>query len=83
MSIEPMRDYLLIKPKKNDKSAGGVILPGNRTCVYETSEVVSIGKDIKDVSEGDVILHYRDRKENEIENGCFLIQEAMVVAKIN
>ena len=76
MKIEPLSDNILIEPiKEEDKTESGIIL--QKTTEEERprqGKVISVGRDIKEIKKGDVILLLKyGPSEVEIENKTYLI----------
>ena len=53
--IKPQRDLLLIKIKKQNESASGLVIT-NPDIILEQAEVLEIGPDVKTIKKGDTVL---------------------------
>lgn len=82
-SIKPLRDLVLVQelPKEDDKSPGGVILPGTarKPIGPVKGTVIKAGALCVDVKEGDVVL-FDKFAANELSEGCFSIPEKLILA---
>ena len=82
MKIIPCFDFVHIrKPRVESKTAGGIILPGEKTVADFQGTVLAIGPDVKHIKVGDVIIYkqYTSNKVPEV-SGEYLVQEKDVLA---
>lgn len=62
MKITPLRDYILVRPDnpndKERKSEFGIILPETQLDKINATQgrVIAVGKDVKDIKVGDVVI---------------------------
>jgi chaperonin GroES len=59
MSIKPLKDRVLIKPKESEeKTAGGIFIPDTAKEKTQEAEVIAVGTDDKmPVKAGDMIIY--------------------------
>lgn len=82
MKITPLFDFVHIrKPRVESKTAGGIILPEEKTVSDFQGTVLAIGPKVKHIKVGDVIIYkqYTSNKIPEAE-AEYLVQEKDVLA---
>lgn len=57
--IEVRKDHVLVKVIKEEETRGGIIIPANNKDPFVKADVISVGPDIKDISEGQRIIAMR------------------------
>ncbi len=56
--VQPLADRVVAEPMEaNSKTAAGLYLPSDAKEKPQMAKVVSVGKDVKEIKAGDVILH--------------------------
>lgn len=56
--ITPLADRVVLKPvAAEEKTASGIMLPESAKEKPEQGKVVAVGKDVKEVKEGDTVLY--------------------------
>lgn len=57
-SIKPLADRLVAEPQEaSAKTSSGIYLPSDAKEKPQTAKVLAVGKDVKEIKKGDVILH--------------------------
>ncbi len=57
MKLKPLADRVIIKVTENEeKTKSGIILPDSAKEKPEQGEVVAVGKEVKEIKEGDVVM---------------------------
>lgn len=58
MALKPLADRIVAKPVEAEtKTPGGILLPDQAKEKTTVAEVLSVGKDVKEVKVGDKIVH--------------------------
>lgn len=58
MQLQPLGDRIVAKPVEAEtKTAAGILLPEAAKDKTQVAEVVAVGKDVKEVTVGDRIIH--------------------------
>lgn len=56
--ITPLADRVVLKPvAAEEKTASGIILPESAKEKPEQGKVVAVGKEVKEIKEGDIVLY--------------------------
>jgi co-chaperonin GroES (HSP10) len=77
--MRPIRDNLLIEPIKRDEKRGELVLVGALDNTLRGS-VLQVGKDVKEISEGETILYHEGQGLKLVEDGkdYVLLREAEI-----
>jgi co-chaperonin GroES (HSP10) len=77
--MRPIRDNLLIEPIKRDEKRGELVLVGALDNTLR-GNVLQIGKDVKEISEGETILYHEGQGLKLVEDGkdYVLLREAEI-----
>jgi len=58
INIQPLADRLVAEPQEaSAKTSTGIYLPSDAKEKPQMAKVVAVGKDVKEVKKGDVVLH--------------------------
>lgn len=58
MAIKPLGERVLLKPLAGEeKTAGGLYIPDNAQEKPQEAEVIAVGSEVKDLTEGDKVLY--------------------------
>lgn len=58
MKLVPLADRIVARPMEAEtKTASGIIIPDSAKEKPKMAEVLAVGKEVKEVKEGDTILH--------------------------
>lgn len=83
--IQPLADYVVAQPEEaQTKTASGFYLPDNAKEKPQTSRVVAVGKDVKNVKVGDRIL-YKSYSTTEVKHDgadYILVKEEDILATV-
>ena len=65
MALQPLADRIVAKPvEAESKPASGILLPDQAREKTPTAKVLAVGKDVKEVTVGDLIVHAEDNFKN-------------------
>ncbi len=57
MKLKPLADRVIVKVTENEeKTKSGIILPDSAKEKPEQGKVVAVGKEVKEIKEGDVVM---------------------------
>jgi chaperonin GroES len=57
-SIQPLADRIVAEPQEaSERTSAGLYLPSDAKEKPQSAKVVAVGKDVKEIKKGDVILH--------------------------
>lgn len=80
--IQPLADHVVAEAvEAEEKTASGLYLPDNAREKPQTAKVVAVGKDVKEIKKGDVIV-YKNFGSTEVKldgDGYLLIKEEDVL----
>jgi chaperonin GroES len=83
--IQPLADYVVaVAEEAETKTASGLYLPGNAQEKPKTAKVVAVGKEVKQVKNGDRII-YKSYSTTEVKVGTddyILVKEKDVLATV-
>lgn len=86
MKITPLGKYVALKQAKlEEKTASGIMLPGQTAERPQYAEVIAIGPDVENIAIGDNVI-YSKYAGNQVEiekETCIIIKESDILAIIN
>lgn len=78
--MKALKNNLFVKIRKNEENLSGLIV-FEKNYSYDVAEVISVGDEVKDVSENDVVIISRDSYRviyDEAENTVFVSDKALL-----
>lgn len=82
--ISAFGDNVVLKPRRKEKSDGGIFLPDGYTTLKNCGEVINKGKDVQDIDCGDFVV-YKPYSHVEIQAGgenYLIVDKKDVVCKL-
>jgi chaperonin GroES len=85
MALQPLADRIVAKTVEPEtKTASGFLLPDQAKEKTQTAEVLAVGKDVKEVKVGDVVVHseYGPNRFKQGSEELLIIKEEDVLAVV-
>ena len=60
VTLEPLDDFLILKPLEDEETPSGMIVPMNEATHVRIGIVASVGPDVTAIEPGDKVLYARD-----------------------
>jgi chaperonin GroES len=85
MALQPLADRIVARPVEAEtKTASGILLPDQAKEKTQTATVLAVGKDVKEVKVGDVIVHteYGPNRFKQDKEELVIVKEEDILAVV-